>query len=142
MTVPDLNRLLYAHDKCSIRHADARLWWAALLQGNEPIGMPCVAATGFIKLMSSSALINPPLPPLAAGDSVRDWLGHGHISPLNPTDNHLAFLFPYPDIPGIRPNLVTDAHIAALVMEHDATARTANSDFRGFPPLRWSNQLA
>ena len=43
--------------------------------------------------------------PPAAADFVRHWFSHDHISPLNPTDNHLAILSPYLDIPGTTPNL-------------------------------------
>ena len=105
MIVPDLNLLLYAHNEGATRHSDAHLWWVTLLHGDEAIGIPWVVATGFIRLMSSPALISPPLSPPAAADFVRHWFSHEHISPLNPTDNHLAILSPYLDIPGTTPNL-------------------------------------
>ena len=63
MIVPDLNLLLYAHNKGATRHSDAHLWWVTLLHGDEAIGIPWVVATGFIRLMSSPALISPPLSP-------------------------------------------------------------------------------
>ena len=141
MIVPDLNLLLYTHNEGATRHSDAHLWWVTLLHGDEAIGIPWVVATGFIRLMSSPALISPPLSPPAAADFVRHWFSHEHISPLNPTDNHLAILSPYLDIPGTTPNLVTDAHIAALALEHGATVHTADSDFGRFPGLSSINPL-
>jgi hypothetical protein len=36
---------------------------------------------------------------------------------------------------------VTDAHIAALAIEHDATLYTADTDFRRFRGLRFVNPL-
>ena len=91
--------------------------------------------------MSSPALLEPPLSPSAAADYVRHWLRHDHISPLNPTDDHLTILSRYLQIPGSGPNIVTDAHIAALAFEHDATVHTADSDFSRFPGLIWTNPL-
>ena len=91
--------------------------------------------------MSNSALLEPPLSPAAAADHVRRWFNHDHIAPLNPTDNHLAILSRYLNVPGSGPNLVADAHIAALALEHDATVHTADADFSRFPGLRWSNPL-
>ena len=141
MIVPDLNLLLYAHNQGSTRHSAARHWWANLLQGDETVGIPWVVATGFIRLMSSPALLEPPLLPPAAAAYVQHWLRHDHILALNPTDNHLAILSQYLQIPGSGPNIVTDAHIAALAFEHDATVHTADSDFSRFPGLIWTNPL-
>ena len=47
----------------------------------------------------------------------------------------------YLQIPGSGPNIVTDAHIAALAFEHDATVHTADTDFSRFPGLIWTNPL-
>ena len=141
MIVPDLNLLLYAHNDGATRHSAAHQWWATLFQGDDTVGIPWVVATGFIRLMSNPTLIEPPLSPSAAADFVRHWFSHEHISPLNPTDNHLAILSLYLNIPGSGRSLVTDAHIAALALEHDATVHTGDSDFSRFPGLRWSNPL-
>lgn len=44
--------------------------------------------------------------------------------------------------PGVHANLVPDAHLAALAMEHGLTLCSADSDFARFPALRWLNPLA
>ena len=142
MIVPDLNLLLYAHNTGAKSHSTAHHWWADLLQGDETVGIPWVVATGFIRLMSNPSLLEPPLLPSAAADYIRHWFSHGHVSPLNPSDNHLAILSRFLNIPGSGPNLVADAHIAALALEHNATVHTADSDFGRFPGLPWCNPLA
>ncbi len=141
MIVPDLNLLLYAHNEGATNHSAAYRWWTTLLREGETIGIPWVITTGFIRLMSNAAVVEPPLSPSAAADYVRHWLSHDHISPLNPTDNHLAILFRYLQISGIGPNIVTDAHIAALAYEHNATVHTADSDFDRFPGISCTNPL-
>jgi hypothetical protein len=43
---------------------------------------------------------------------------------------------------GTAGNLTTDAHLAALALEHDAELCSVDADFSRFPGLRWSNPLA
>jgi predicted nucleic acid-binding protein len=45
-------------------------------------------------------------------------------------------------LPGIHSNLVHDAHLAALAMEHGLTLCSADGDFARFPPTEWINPLA
>ena len=66
---------------------------------------------------------------------------HDHITPINPGHGHMR-LFQNLAVAGSGTKLVTDAHIAALAMEHDAELHTNDSDFARFPGLRWLNPLA
>ena len=43
---------------------------------------------------------------------------------------------------GTAGNLTTDAHLAALAMEYQATLHTTDADFARFPGLKWENPLA
>lgn len=43
---------------------------------------------------------------------------------------------------GTAGNLVTDAHLTALAIEHGAELCTADRDFGRFAGLRWVNPLA
>jgi predicted nucleic acid-binding protein len=42
---------------------------------------------------------------------------------------------------GTAGNLVTDAQIAAVAIEHDAVVHTADADFIRFKGLRWLNPI-
>jgi hypothetical protein len=42
---------------------------------------------------------------------------------------------------GTAGNLVTDAQIAAVALEHDAVVHTVDADFMRFAGLRWLNPL-
>jgi predicted nucleic acid-binding protein len=44
-------------------------------------------------------------------------------------------------LPGIDANLVHDAHLAALAIEHGLTLCSTDGDFARFPGLRWINPL-
>jgi hypothetical protein len=43
--------------------------------------------------------------------------------------------------PGVHANLVPDAHLAALAMEHGLTLCSTDGDFARFPGLSWLNPL-
>jgi predicted nucleic acid-binding protein len=43
---------------------------------------------------------------------------------------------------GVYANLVPDAHLAALALEHGLMLCSTDGDFGRFPGLRWSNPLA
>jgi len=142
MIVPDLNMMIYAYNRQAPLHKAAQIWWKELSQGEEAVGLPWVVINGFIRLMSQRGVLESPLSPTAASDFVEDWLAHSHITPLNPGELHWPHFRRYLAIPGAGPNLVTDAHIAALAVEHEAEVHTNNdSDFTRFPGLRWRNPL-
>jgi predicted nucleic acid-binding protein len=43
---------------------------------------------------------------------------------------------------GVAGNLTTDAHLAALAIEHGGEVRSADTDSGRFRGLRWTNPLA
>jgi len=142
MIIPDVNLLLYAYDDNSSHYVTARDWWERLMSGGEDVGLPWIVINGFVRLMANSRIVSVATLPADASDIVADWLHHPHVAPLNPGDNHLAYFRRYLAVPGAGPNLVTDAHIAALAAEHDAEVHTNNdSDFARFSELRWRNPL-
>lgn len=61
---------------------------------------------------------------------------------MHPTARHSAVLRDLLDHLGTGGNLVADAHLAALAIEHGATLHSADVDFSRFPGLRWENPLA
>ena len=142
MIVPDVNLLLYAYDDDSSRYAAGRNWWERLMSGDEEVGLPWIVINGFVRLMANPRVVGSPISPAAALDIVENWLRYPHVAPLNPGDGYLDYFRRYLAVPGAGPNLVTDAHIAALAAEYDAEVHTNNdSDFARFPGLLWPNPL-
>lgn len=136
MIVPDVNLLVYAYNDGAPEYTAAREWWETLMRGEEPVGIPWSVATGFIRLMSNASVVTSPLSPSDAAGHVSEWLRYPHVSALNPGNRHMEYLQQNLSVPGSGPGLVTDAHIAALAMEADATVHTRDSDFDRFPRLR------
>ena len=142
MIVPDVNLLVYAYnDGDHQRHTAARRWWSELVNGTEPVSLPWVVVTGFIRVTTHPGVMAYPLTTEQAVGYVRDWLRCGHIEPLNPGPEHLALLQQNLAAAGAGANLVPDAHIAALAIEYDAEVHSNDTDFARFPGLRWRNPL-
>ena len=141
MIVPDLNLLLYAYNDASPHYAAARSWWSALLNGTEPVGISWSVAVGFVRLTTGPHVMGEAATPELAIDTVEEWFQLPHVRPLEPGPEHLPRMRRMLASTGTGGNLVMDAHLAALALEHEAEVHTNDSDFGRFPGLRWRNPL-
>ena len=142
MIVVDLNLLLYAVDKDATRHAAARRWWDQLLSGDVPVGLAWVVLLGFVRLTTNPRVFPRPIDVEAAVAVVEDWLAQPPVRRLDPTERHWPILRGLLESLGAAGNLTTDAHLAALAIEHGATLCSTDNDFARFQGLRWVNPLA
>jgi toxin-antitoxin system PIN domain toxin len=140
--LPDVNLLLYALDETSLHHPRARLWLEALLSGTEPAGFAWSVLLAFVRLSSRHQLFASPLTPTEAFAVVEGWLAQPCALVLHPTERHLAVLRGLVEPLGTAGNITTDAHLAALAIEHGGEICSADTDFARFPGLRWTNPLA
>ena len=141
MIIPDLNLLIYAYSVTSPSHDAARRWWRELLNGAEEIGVPWVVAAGFIRLATGPNVLDQPATTDQAIDTVEGWFALPHVAPLDPGPEHLALMRGALAAAGTGGDIVTDAHIAALALEHGAEVHSNDADFSRFPGVRWRNPL-
>lgn len=141
MIIPDLNLLLYAYNADSTRHALAKAWWEDLLNSGQRVGLPWIVILGFVRLSTARGILKNPISTDDAMNRIEAWLAQPGVSILNPAAQHLVELRRTLNaIPGGP--LTTDAHLAALAIEHRAEIHSTDGDFSRFPGLRWSNPLA
>lgn len=138
----DANLLLYAYDADHERHAAARAWLEESLEGEEEIRIPLVSALAFIRIGTNPSVFRVPLDAAAAVGIVEDWLDRPGVALGLPTDRHWATMRRLTREGQARGPLVTDAHLAALTMEHGATLCTTDRDFARFEGLRFTNPIA
>jgi predicted nucleic acid-binding protein len=81
------------------------------------------------------------LPVAVACETARSWLRQPSVSVLHPGDLHAEIVFGLLGTLGSAGNLTTDAHLAALAIEHQAELHSTDRDFGRFAGLRWSNPL-
>jgi toxin-antitoxin system PIN domain toxin len=139
--LPDINLLLHAYNADSPSHAAARAWWQARMNGAAPVGLCWAAMLGFVRLATHRQVMTNPLPPKAACDRIRTWLDRPCVSIIEPGPRHADLVFGLIESVGAGGNLTTDAHLAALAIEHQAELHSTDADFSRFPGLRWRNPL-
>lgn len=141
MIVPDVNLLVHAYNSDSSRHEAARDWLEALLSGTEAVGFSWVTMLGYIRITTHRRVMSRPLDARTAVSHVRSWLAQPYTRVLEPTPRHAEVLFSLITELGTAGNLTTDAHLAALAIEHQAEVHSTDADFTRFPGLRWRNPL-
>ncbi|HET9225575.1 MAG TPA: type II toxin-antitoxin system VapC family toxin [Thermoanaerobaculia bacterium] len=141
MILPDLNLILHAHNRGAAAHLPAKAWWETTLSSQHSVGLSWVVMLGFIRLSTRSSVFKEPLPVAAACDEVRAWLAQPQVTILEPGRRHASILFDLLESVGAAGNLTTDAHLAALAIEHQCELCSTDSDFDRFPGLRWTNPL-
>lgn len=141
MKLPDVNLLLYAVDESSAQHRPARAWVEERLSGAETFALAWVVLLAFIRLTTSSRVFQSPLTPSQALDLVDSWLAQPCATVVHPTSRHAPVLRQLLEPLGTAGNLTTDAHLAALAIEHGAELCSTDTDFSRFAGLRWTNPL-
>ena len=141
MKLPDVNLLLYALDETSPHHVNAQAWLEERLSGTEPVGFAWSILLAFVRLSTRALVFADPMKPAEAFDVVDGWLAQPCAVVLHPTDRHLSVLRSLIEPLGTAGNLTTDAHLAALAIEHGGEVCSADNDFGRFRGLRWTNPL-
>ena len=139
MILPDVNVLVHAVNAGVAQHATAR---AALQDAfnNDKVALAWAAMLGFLRLTTRPGILARPLPVEAALDMLRRWSAHPSALVIQPTTDHASvlsrLLLGVGKGQGQGGNIVSDAHLAALAIEHGATLLTFDRDFERFTGLK------
>ncbi len=139
MYIPDVNVLLYALDKKAVHHKTASMWLAGAFNGTDLVGLPWTVILAFIRLGTSPRIFSSPLTAARALDLVDEWFSLPSVVTVEPGPGHTKILRSLLAAAGTAGNLTTDAHIAALAIEHDAAVVSYDTDFSRFPGLQFKN---
>lgn len=139
--IVDANVLLYAVDASSPFHRPCRDWLESALNGSARVGFPWVSLTAFQRISTHPRASATPLRPAEAWAYVRDWLEADQSWVPQPGDRHAKILGDLIIEGDLRGNLVTDAHLAALALEHGVGVCSVDTDFARFPQVRLLNPV-
>lgn len=142
MKLVDLNVLIYATDDRSAHHRTARPWLQQALDSTETIGLPLVVSIGFVRLTTNPRVMRHPLEASSAIDVISGLLERPNVAVPSPTRRHYSVLAELLNATGTAGNLVTDAHVATLAIEHGAQLCSYDTDFARFPQLDWLDPRA
>ena len=142
MILVDANLLIYAHVGAFAQHQVARDWLDRQLTDVSRVGLPWASLLAFLRIVTNPRIFERPEPMAEAWRQVMAWLACDTAWIPEPTDHHPEVLSRLIALPGVHGNLVPDAHLAALAIEHGVTLCSTDSDFARFPGLRWVNPIA
>ena len=136
MILVDANLLLYAYNRSSDHHEAAREWLEAVISRGERVGFSWTVLLAFLRLATTPRVFPEPLSMTETSAIVSDWLARPNVAVVHPTERHWEILRSLLAVTRTRGRDVTDAHLAALAVEHGATFCTTDRDFARFPGLR------
>lgn len=137
MKLVDANVLLYSVNEDAPRHHEARSWLDRALSGGATVAFSWIVLLAFVRLSTKTNLFPSPLSLAGALDRTEEWLSQPSAVVVEPTARHLGLvrelLAPF----GGGGNLINDAHLAALAIEHRSQIVSYDHDFSRFPNVRW-----
>ena len=142
MILVDSNLLIYATDADSPHHARARPWVEELVSSATPVGLAWIVILGFLRVTTRAGVLRRPFTPAEAIAFIDEWLEQPYVSVLGPGEHHWPILRNLLKATGTAGNLVPDAHLAALAIEHGCALYSADNDFKRFPGVEHVNPLA
>lgn len=141
MKLPDVNLLVYAADEHAVAHKRALAWIESSLSGAETVAFAWAALVGFLRVTTNPRVLKRPWSPQDAFEVIDSWLAQPNATVVHPTPRHAAILRELLAPLGTGGNLTSDAHLAALAIEHGATVYSSDNDFSRFAGLDWIDPL-
>ncbi len=138
----DANLLIYASLEDFPQHAAAKGWLDAQLNGPRRVGLPWPSLLAFVRITTNPRLFDSPLSTESAWTQVSRWLTCPLVWVPAPGQGHAEILGDLLLGSKATGNLVPDAHLAALALEHGLTLYSTDRDFAAFSALPWIDPLA
>lgn len=141
MILIDANILVYAVNRDAPQHAVARDWLEETLSGTTIVGLPWIVLLAFLRLTTNHRILRSPLQAEQALLYIDSWLQQPYVVLVNPGERHWMILNKLLRSSGAAGSLTTDAHIAAIAIEHGYAVCSADNDFKRFDGVVHINPL-
>lgn len=141
MILVDANILIFAYVKKNEAHEKARGWLEERLNDSALVGLPWQCLLAFLRVVTNPRVFESPESIENAWLQVSQWLDCEVAWIPQPTTRHAKILGSLLSQSDAHGNLVSDAHLAALAIEHGLTLCSTDRDFAQFEGLRWENPL-
>ena len=141
MILPDVNVLVYAHREDAPDHRAYRDWLETTVNADSAFGLSDLVVSGFVRVVTHPRIF---VPPTSLADALRfaeELRGLPNRVAVTAGRDHWRIFRRLCDAAGAKGNLVPDAFLAALAIEHGCEWITTDGDFARFPGLRWRHPL-
>lgn len=142
MILPDINVLVYTHRGDMAEHTDYAAWLTQLAEGDEVFALVSTSAGGFVRIVSNPKVFKEPTATEVAVSFIDALLESPRCRWVEPGDRWWSTFASLCRRSGARGNLLPDAHLAAVAIEHGCRLATADQGFARFPGLQWFHPLA
>ena len=136
MLLIDVSILLAAHRDDHPNHAMVRRWFDAVVAGDEPFTVPTVVWGSFLRLATNRRIFTVPTPRVDAFAFIESICAQPHYLSTSPGPRHLTLLKKVCAEGDATGDLVPDAVLVALALEHGCEVATMDRDFARFPSVR------
>lgn len=141
MILVDANVRIYAVNADAPLHRKSKVWLEGALSGAKTLGLSSTVLLAFLRLTTRPGIFEKPLSLRRLFDVVEAWLSEPAVMIVEPTLQHLWVLSDLMLPLGTGGNLTSDAHLAALAIEHGADLCSWDGDFARSPRLRLRTPL-
>lgn len=142
MILVDVNLLVYATIAGYEQHEQAQKWLDERLNGVGRVGLPWESLLGCFRLVTNPRLFSAPVSATEAWTQLEEWLDRPAVWVPTPGESHWRVLGELVRVTSPAANLIHDAHLAALAVEHGLIVASTDGDFARFPGVRWENPLS
>ncbi len=142
MLLLDANLLLYAVNTDAPAHLKAKLWLEKAFAGESgTVALTWLTLVAFVRVATNAKALANPFTLNEALGIIGGWLALPSVSVVGPGPKHHDHFDAACRSARAAGNLITDAHLAALAMEHGCELASCDADFSKFAGLRWINPL-
>lgn len=136
MFLLDVNVLLAAHREDHPQHRSVRAWLDSILAAGTQFTVPLLGWASFLRLATSRRIFEVPTPRAEAFAFIDAVIAQPEHLLLAPGPRHLDLLRALCDEADALGDLVPDAVIAAVAVEHSCEVVTLDRDFARFTSVR------
>lgn len=137
MVLLDVNVLVGAMRTDAPRHDVMRAVLESLRASPEPFALCDPVLSGALRILTHPRIFTPPTPAPAALHFVQVLRSSPNALMLAPGPRHWALFVELLERAPAVGNLVSDAWIAALALEHGCEVLSDDADFARLPGVRW-----
>lgn len=137
MILLDVNVVLAAHRADHPHHELVRPWFDVLMRGDEPFTVPDTVWASVVRLATSRRIFPMPSGVAAVFGFLRAVRAQPNHVALTPGERHMAIFEELCVQYDAFGDLVPDAYLAALALEHGCELASLDRDFARFSTVRW-----